>query len=428
VIPAPALARRRGRRGAAAILARGAMRLVARWLAHRAPPVSAAAQAPLPDAVRRARAILVVALAEAGDMVLLTVFLRELRRLAPAAHVTLVCLPDVRSLFERSSDVDEVVAYRATTPRLMRPFLLPRRARAFARRELAGRFDIAIVPRWDTDHHLAAAVSVFSQAPRRVGHTEQANERKATLNAGFDALFTDVVTSAGAAHEVERHLDMLRALGAAAPSRELRLALSVDDRARAAESLSAIDAAGPLIAFGIGAAHPKRRWPLSRFAEVGRALQREHGAHVVVVGGPTDVEAQRELLRSLEPRATGVAGLLTLRESAAVLERCRLFVGNDSAPMHLAAATGVPCVEISCHPAAGDPLHNNAPERFAPWEVPSVVVRPDAAVPPCTTSCTASAPHCILSVAPAAVLDAAGSLLRSATMAAPPTRADTPLV
>jgi ADP-heptose:LPS heptosyltransferase len=104
---------------------------------------------------------------------------------------------------------------------------------------------------------------------------------------------------------------------------------------------------------------------------------------------------------------------LTLRESAAVLERCQLFIGSDSAPMHLAAAVGVPCVEISCHPVAGDPLHNNAPERFAPWGVPSKVVRPGAAVPPCTSRCDAEAPHCILAVTPALVLDAASALLKN---------------
>ena len=56
-------------------------------------------------------------------------------------------------------------------------------------------------------------------------------------------------------------------------------------------------------------------------------------------------------------------------------------------------------------------MHNNAPERFSPWGVPSVVVRP-AAVPPCTTSCRARAPHCIRGVSPSMVLEAAATLIR----------------
>jgi len=390
------------------------MRLLARSLALRGSVSVSPAEPPLHRVVRDARAILVVALAEAGDMVLLSVFLRELRRLAPAARVTLVCLPGVRGLLELSPDVDEVIAYDAAVPRLLRPLQLPGRARTLVQRHRLDRFDLAIVSRWDTDQHLAAAVAVFSRAPRRVWHSEHSTARKATLNAGFDALFTDVVRSSGTKHEVERHVDMLRAMGASSPSTELTLALSDADRRRAADELATLSEGGLLIAFGIGAAHPKRRWSLSAFAEVGRVLQRDHGARIVIVGGPSDVEPQRELLRSLEPDAIGLAGVLTLRESAAVLERCRLFIGNDSAPMHLAAAAGIPCVEISCHPTGGDPLHNNAPERFGPWGNPSVIVRPPSAVPPCTSSCSAAAAHCILTVTPAMVLDAATSLLRRA--------------
>jgi len=394
------------------------MQLLARWLAlHSSAPVMPA-EPPLPVAVQGAREILVVALAEAGDMVLLSVFLRGLRRLAPTARVTLVCLPGVINLLESSADVDEVIAYDAAMPRLLRPLLLPRRARAFVRRHHLDRFDLAIVPRWDSDQHLAAAIAVYSRAPRRVWHSEHSTARKATLNAGFDALFTDVVRSSGVKHEVERHVDMLSALGATSPTTELTLALRDDDRRRAASSLAAIGEGALLVAFGIGAAHPKRRWPVSDFADVGRVLQRDHGAHIVIVGGPSDVEGQQELLRELEPDATALAGLLTLRESAAVLERCRLFIGNDSAPMHLAAATGISCVEISCHPGGGDPQHNNAPERFGPWGVPAVIIRPDAAVPPCTSSCAASAPHCILAVTPAMVQQAASSLLRGLSVPA----------
>ena len=417
---------RRTRANASTMVVRASMRLLARWLELRSAVSTEPAQTPLPLAVRDARAVLVVALAEAGDMVLLSVFLRELRRLASSARVTIVCLPAVRGLLESSADVDEVIAYDAATHRLLRPLQLPGRARAFVRRERLDRFDIVIVPRWDIDQHLAAAIAVFSRAPRRVSHSEHATERKATLNAGFDTLFTDVVRSSGVRHEVERHVEMLRAMGATAPSTRLRLALSEGDRMRAAKELTVRGARGPLIALGIGAAHPKRRWSIARFAEVGRALQRDHGAHIVIVGGSSDVEAQTELLQHLEPAATGLAGLLTLRESAAVLEQCQLFIGNDSAPMHLAAAVGVSCVEISCHPAGGDPLHNNAPERFGPWGVPSVIVRPDAAVPPCTSNCAAATPHCILAITPTMVLDAAGTLLRSAGTAGSHAPAGTP--
>lgn len=103
-------------------------------------------------------------------------------------------------------------------------------------------------------------------------------------------------------------------------------------------------------------------------------------------------------MQAVQKRAVPLAGRLNLRESTAALSRCAVAVGNDSGPLHLAAAARVPCVEISCHPTTGDVLHNNAPERFGPWGVASSIVRPGAAMPPCSTACVKHAPHCILGV------------------------------
>jgi heptosyltransferase-2 len=389
------------------------MRLLSRRMRRMAGSSVDSDSRPLPQAMSEARGILVVALMEAGDMVLLSPFLRELRHASSPARITLVCLPGGAILYQNSSDVDEVIPFAAALPRIKRPLLLPGRARAFARRQLSGRFDVAIVPRWDTDHYLASAVALFSLAGRRVAYSERVNPRKQTLNAGFDRLFTDVVESSGVAHEVERHSTLLRALGCEPTSDALTLSLTDADRHRAVMELTEVPSDRPIIAFGVGAADPKRRWPIARFVEVGRSLQRDHGAHVIVVGGPTDVPAQVELLGRLGAGATGLAGRLTLRETGAVLEKCALFVGNDSAPLHLAVAAGVPSVEISCHPAQGNPLHNNAPERFGPWRVRSAVLRPASAVSPCEESCRAKHPHCILEVSSDMVVRASADLLQT---------------
>jgi len=354
---------------------------------------------PLAADVRDARALLVVALAEIGDAVMLSALLRELRGVAPLARVTLVVRPSVRALFEPCPYVDEIVEYEPRCARALRPLVLPARARRFARARLAGRrFDVAVVPRWDVDHHFALAVALFSGAPRRVGFGEHVTARKSRLNAGFSSLLTDVVRGAPVAHEVERMVEIASALGASEPSAALELWLSDADRltARAVTERPGVASGAPVVALGIGAADPKRRWPVERFAVVGRALQAQIGAHVLVIGGPGDVAPQHALLAALESNAAGLAGKLTLRETSAVLERCRLYIGNDSGPLHLAAAVDVPCVELSCHPRDGDPQHNNAPERFGPWGVPHAVIRPAHPSAPCDASCRAREPHCIL--------------------------------
>lgn len=410
-------------RDVSAFLIQSAMRATSRRMLRRTGHSAQMAEpaAPLAHAVRESRAILVVALAEIGDMVLLSPFVRELRELAPDARITLVTLPRGASLFAACDDVDEVLIYDAAAPRSLKPLVLPRFARKFAQRHFKGRqFDLALVPRWDTDQNLATALALFSGARRRVGYSESVNTRKRVLNAGFDSLLTDVLPGVGDSHEVERHMAFIRALGGDPSSELLQLWLSDSDRQIAAELLAPPDRGicGPLVAFGIGAAHPKRRWPLSRFAEVGRALQNEWGAHIVVVGGDTDQEAQAELLNDLGPAVSGFAGLLTLRQTAAVLESCRLFIGNDSGPLHLAVAAGLPVVEISCHPNGGAPTDSNAPERFGPWRVPSIVLRPSSTAGSCLGGCTDAGAHCILGVSSESVITACDALVPRAAATA----------
>ena len=370
-------------------------------------------------AVADARRILVVALAEIGDAVLLSPFLRELRRLAPRSHITLVHRPVASSLYARCPYVDRTLSYEPRAARLLRPLLLPFRSWRFASRMLDGSgFDVAIVPRWDTDHHFATAIAFWSGASRRVGYSERVNARKATLNAGFDGLLTDAVPSGTELHEVERHLALLRYMGAAPSGGPLEIWLDDADERAVDVALSRSGAASdaPRIAMMIGAADPKRRWPVERFVSLAAGLLRRYSdAHVLIIGGSEDVAAQAVVLEALQSRGVPLAGRLTLRESAAALSRCAVAVGNDSGALHLAAAARVPCVEISCHPANGNVLHNNAPERFGPWGVPSAILRPAAPIPPCTVACVKRAPHCILGVEVDDVLSAVIALVDRAS-------------
>jgi ADP-heptose:LPS heptosyltransferase len=72
-----------------------------------------------------------------------------------------------------------------------------------------------------------------------------------------------------------------------------------------------------------------------------------------------------------------------------------LYVGNDTGTMHLAAAAGCSCVEISPHPMDGDPGVGTSPVRFAPHGVPAIVLRPSTGLGACNRQCTAGGPHCI---------------------------------
>jgi ADP-heptose:LPS heptosyltransferase len=86
-------------------------------------------------------------------------------------------------------------------------------------------------------------------------------------------------------------------------------------------------------------------WPLDRFGRVGETLIGHHGLYPIIFGGAEDREIGDRLIERWSIGANA-AGSLNVRESAAALARCDLYLGNDTGTMHLAAAVGVPCVAI----------------------------------------------------------------------------------
>lgn len=346
----------------------------------------------------RVNSILVIRVDEIGDAVLSSAFLRNLRSAYPAARITLIAKEEVRALLLHCPYVDEVIGVRNTMGRLKRWLILPWAMRRFARTQLAGRhWSMVLLPRWDVDAHYASVIAYNVDCDVRVGYSESVNVRRRYLNAGFDRFLTHPVHDPESRHEVERALCLLRTLGCATDDGHLEVWTAAEDDRAAGRVLDEVGVpnGSPVIALAPAAGRVRRQWAGEAFAEIGRWCLAEPASRVIVVGGPGDGVLCQAVANAIGERAVSLAGRTSLRGSAALLKRCSVFVGNDSGPLHLAAAAGIPAVAISCHPKDGDPGDVQSPVRFGPWAKRALVVQPEHALAPCTITCRENEPHCI---------------------------------
>lgn len=124
-----------------------------------------------------------------------------------------------------------------------------------------------------------------------------------------------------------------------------------------------------------GAKRPTNQWPAARFALVADEIIRHWGTRVVLTGGPSERLLVQNIAELMHENPTIVCGQIDLPMMAAVLERSFLYVGNDTGPMHLAAAVGTSIVSIF---GARD-----FPERWYPAGSGHSVLRRDVPCSPC---------------------------------------------
>ncbi len=146
--------------------------------------------------------------------------------------------------------------------------------------------------------------------------------------------------------EVLRFLEVAAMVGAAPVTLQARVAITEADLEESRRALPAqAGPGGPLVAVHPGATDPRRRWPPERFAAVADALT-ERGARIALTGDDRERGLVRQVAGAMRAPAADLAGSLSLGGLAGLQARCSLVIGNDTGPLHLARAIGVPTVTV----------------------------------------------------------------------------------
>lgn len=211
-------------------------------------------------------------------------------------------------------------------------------------------------------------------------------------------------------HTAEVNLDALRRIGVMPAEDEKRLILVPGESA--AQSVAAHLARHELPDTGFIHLHPTSRWMFKTWPaqQVAVLIDRLHelGHRVVLTAAPGETEMGmiERILDFTRANPANLAGRLTLKELAALTARARLFIGVDSAPMHIAASQGTPTVAL--FGPSGD-------IEWGPWKVEHRIVA--STVHPCrpcgNDGCGGSkVSECLTTLPVEQVLDAALALLK----------------
>ncbi len=286
------------------------------------------------------RKILVRAPNWIGDAVMCEPAVRGLRSLFPEAEVTMLAKPAVAELFIARPELNAVLVYDDKRVH----------AGISGKWSLAGtlqghRFDLAVLFQ---NAFEAAFLAWLAGIPRRYGYATD----------GRVLFLTEPVAvpnGSVAMHQVAYYWNLLRPLGLAgvAPLPTLLVSAEEDRRVDVRLASAGIDSSDLIIGINPGSTYGSaKRWLPDRFAEVAKRLVRRleqaesaHGA-VVILGAKGEESLGQAIAAQLGGRSVVLSGATTIRELMAVVKRCRVLITNDTGPMHIAAAFGVPVVAV----------------------------------------------------------------------------------
>ncbi|MBE6102687.1 MAG: glycosyltransferase family 9 protein [Selenomonas ruminantium] len=331
---------------------------------------------------REVQRILVLRDDAAGDFVLNSPFMRELRRIYPKAHITLFASKRNDEIARCCPYIDNIIVNEMTFKQESIWEVLGKLGALAAEHLLSHHFDMAFSGRLGI-RSADVILMYLSGARERIAYTQDRPMGGGKIaRIGWDVMLTlPVPLQSKIESDVDRNLFML----------EYMLRLPIADRHLEAwflntEGEAAVKLLAPLkeregceriYAIMPGASESFKQWPVERFRELlEEILRREPGTSLAVLGGPDDKDKAQLLSDAFPGRAICLAGKLPFRMSLAVLSLCQKYIGSDTGLMHMASAMKVPILTVFPYPASLGFFPMSCPVRFQPYEVPSVVLLP----------------------------------------------------
>jgi len=336
--------------------------------------------------------ILIVRTDRLGDVVLSTPIIKAVRSAYPKSFISMMVAPHARDIVEGNPNLNSVVQFDKKKDK---GFFGTLRISVRLRRM---KIDTVLVLHPTVRVHL---IMWLAGIKKRVGY-----DRK------WGFLLTDKAPhkkELGEKHEIEYSFDILNLAGIKTNGHRH---LFVPVKPRDKKSLDTIlDANGfgikkDLVVIHPGASCPSKRWSSDKFARVADEVIKRFNKKVIIVAGDTDLIFGRTMRDYMQSDALDLSGDLSVGELIALMSRARLLISNDSGPVHIAAALGVPCVVIFGRKQAGLSF-----KRWGPVGKNDAILHRDVGCIECLAHMCKKGFKCLAAVEPEEVIEAAGRLL-----------------
>lgn len=268
-----------------------------------------------------------------GDAMLTTPAVRAVRKNFPDAQISILAKPWVAPIFYNNPYLDHVIEYDSKGKHggwLGKARLI---------RELRqNKFDAAILFQ---NAFEAALLACLAGVPARLGYDTDCRRLFLTHPVHLEPRLKQI-------HEIDYYLGILEAASLKPDHRELTLVVTEQERGRADDILKSHGVTGQdkLIGINPGATYGSaKQWPIERYAALCNKIH-DSGTQIIIFGGPGEEPTGRHVADLVKKPCINLCGKTNLLEAVALIERCRLFITNDSGLMHVAAAFDVPLIAV----------------------------------------------------------------------------------
>ena len=331
--------------------------------------------------------VLIFAQKRIGDTIVSIPAFRAIKENFPKSQITVFSISYIKDILDRIGDIDNIVTYG-------KDFSLFQRAK-LAKNLSTNRFDLAVD--LTCDYTLESALLAFlSRAKYRVGYN--------TYGRGF-LFHKSVLHEKESIHITDEILNIARSINLDTDNKNIRISASAEAQEEVRQDLQEnnIESEDVLVGIHPGGHYPTQRWLTERFAKLADRLIERYHVKIILLGGPKELELINFMKKNMQN--TPIIFLnQPVRNLLGLIQSCRLLICNNSGPLHLATALGIPTVSF---------MGPTIPKRWWPQGKDHVVIRKDLSCMPCNEGfCKLKTQDCMKLITVEEALEAIDQIFR----------------